>query len=36
MLETDGGHNGAGFSSLPELNRALETFWPSGLLEEMD
>ena len=29
MLETGGGHNGAGFSPLSELRDALESFWPS-------
>lgn len=30
MLETGGGHNSAGFTSLSELSDALSTFWPSG------
>ena len=30
MLETGGGHNGAGFSPISELRDALESFWPSS------
>jgi pimeloyl-ACP methyl ester carboxylesterase len=30
MLETGGGHNNAGFTSLADLSDALAGFWPSG------
>jgi fermentation-respiration switch protein FrsA (DUF1100 family) len=31
MLETDGGHNSAGFASFKELEDALRRFWPTRI-----